>query len=177
MTSGTSPHHRSTADLTRWIWTGYAAFTLGFLYALVSAYWAAGGTIGLNTLSGTIGELARARSPVLIAVVWVVVVLKAAAAVLGLALVRRWGRLVPRWMLLTASWGATTVLVLYGGFQSVGNLLVAVGVLHLQGNAPVNYWYLFLWDPWFLVWGLLLGAATWAFLRPHRSGSARRRNR
>jgi LPXTG-motif cell wall-anchored protein len=27
------------------------------------------------------------------------------------------------------------------------------------------HWHLFLWDPWFLIWGLLLGAATWGFTR------------
>ena len=26
-------------------------------------------------------------------------------------------------------------------------------------------WHLFLWDLWFLVWGLLLGVAAWQYMR------------
>jgi Protein of unknown function (DUF3995) len=106
----------------------------------------------------------------LIAVVWVTVVLKAVGATFGLALVQPWGRRLPRWM-LTASWGATAVLVLYGA------LLVCVQLVVLlsghQPDAAIDrkpfFWHLLLWDPWFPLWWLLLGAATWAFVRPARS--------
>lgn len=156
---------RATREQGRWV--GWAVFVVGALYAAVSAYWAAGGAVGLDTLGGTLAEQARARNPQLIAIVWLTVVLKLVGAVLGLALVQPWGRRVPRWMLLTASWTATVVLVLYGGLLVVGQALIALGVLP-RGEPfdPVAfYWHLFVWDPWFLLWGLLLGAATLRFAR------------
>lgn len=155
----------------RWAWTGYAAFVVGLLFAVVSVYWAAGGTAGLDTLGGQIEELARARDPTLVAVVWVTAALKLIGAVLGLALAQAWGRRVPRWILLSASWAASTILVLYGGLQITGLLLVLPGVAQPDGpvHLTVIYWRLFLWEPWFLVWGLLLGAATWAFARSTRT--------
>lgn len=167
MTKATSPSRPLSADRRRWVWTGYATFMVGMLYALWSAYWAMGGSAGLDELGGKLAELARQRDPTLIAVVWVTVVLKAGVATFGLALVQPWGRRLPSRLLLTASWGATAVLVSYGA------LLVCVQLVILlsggQPDAPIDrkpfYWHLFLWDPWFLLWGLLLGSATWAFVR------------
>lgn len=153
-----------------WAWTGYAAFVVGLLYALVSAYWAMGGVAWLDTLGGSLEDAARARDPLLITVVWVTAAIKLVAAVLGLALVRPWGRLVPRWMLLTTCWTATAVLVLYGGYLVVGQLLVVLDLLQVEiSDEKAFYGHLLVWDPWFLVWGLLLGAATWAATRPGRS--------
>ena len=151
-------------------WAGYGAFLVGLAYALVSVYWGLGGTAGVDTLGGQLEELARARQPVLIAVLWVTVVLKLVGALLGLAVVRPWGRRLPRWLLLTAAWGATTVLVLYGGVLVIGQALVQVGVLHAADSMDWRafHWHLYLWDPWFLLWGLLLGIATLAFTRRTR---------
>jgi hypothetical protein len=168
MTSASQPFPLST-DRRRWVWTGYAAFVVGLLSALVSAYWAAGGDTGLDELGGELAELARKRDPMLIGVVWVIAVLKVIGATLGLALVQPWGRRLPRWMLLSASWSATAVMVLWGATQVITMLLLQLNVLPYTG--PVDrkpfYWHLFLWDPWFIVWGLLLGAAAWAFVRPN----------
>jgi hypothetical protein len=81
-------------------------------------------------------------------------VLKVAGGVLALALVRPWGRRVPRRLLAGVAWAASVVLTLYGG------LLVAVGALVLAGvigpAGPVDRtalrWHVLLWDLWFLVW-------------------------
>ncbi|MEI7032329.1 DUF3995 domain-containing protein [Streptomyces pratensis] len=159
--------HNRSPQRARLLWCGYAAFWLGLLYALVSVYWAAGGTVGLDTLGGELERLARARDPRMIAVVWLTAGLKLFAAVLGLAVVQEWGQRVPRRVLLTLSWGATAALVLYGGSLVVGQTLVEAGVIEASADMDRKAfsWHLFLWDPWFLVWGLLLGAATWGRAR------------
>jgi hypothetical protein len=143
-------------------WAGYAAFVVGLLYTLVSLYWAVGGTALLDTLGGKLEEMARARESGLIAIVWATVVLKLIASVLGLALVQEWGRRVPRWMLRTAAWGATIILVLYGGYLVVGQVAVETGLLDAPASTDWKAfrWHLYLWDPWFLIWGVLLGVAT-----------------
>jgi hypothetical protein len=149
---------RTAAPTRRGRGTAWAVFAVGFAYAAVSAYWAMGGTAGLDTLGGTLAELARSRDSQLIAIVWVTVVLKLVGALLGPALVEPWGRRLPRWMLLTASWTAAVILVLYGSVLTVAQALIALGVLPRAENfdALAFYWHLLVWDPWFLLWGVLL---------------------
>jgi len=159
----------------RTAWAAYAACVLALLYAIPSFYWAAGGTIGLDTVGGAIEELARARDPAGVALGIGAGVLKVAGAVLALALVRPRGRRVPRRLVGGVAWAASVVLTLYGG------LLVAVGALVLAGvigpAGPVDRtalrWHVLLWDLWFLVWGLLLGVAAWHYGGQSRDRGAR----
>jgi hypothetical protein len=159
----------------RTAWAADAACVLALLSALPSFYWAAGGTIGLATVGGAIEELARARDPAGVALGVGAGVVKVAGAVLALALVRPWGGRVPRRLLGGVAWAASAVLTLYGG------LLVAVGALVLAGvigpAGPVDRtalrWHVFLWDLWFLVWGLLLGVAAWHYGGQSRDRGAR----
>lgn len=147
--------------------TGYAAAGVAFAYAAVSLYWAMGGTAGLETLGDRLEQLAQERDPTLIGLTWVAVVLKSSCGVLALGLVQRWGTLLPRRLLLTASWAGAAVLVLYGGLQIIMGSLAEFGIVHLA--PPVDWaglrWHLGLWDMWFLVMGLLLGAAAWHYTR------------
>ena len=159
----------------RTAWAADAACVLALLSALPSFYWAAGGTSGLDTVGGAIEELARARDPAGVALGVGAGVLKVAGAVLALALVRPWGRRVPRRLLSGVAWAASVVLTLYGG------LLVAVGALVLAGvigpAGPVDRtalrWHVLVWDLWFLVWGLLLGVAAWHYGGQSRDRGAR----
>jgi len=149
------------------VWPGYVACALGLLYAAISAYWALGGDTGLATVGGAIEDLARTRTPLALAVAWGAAVLKGIAALLALPLVRRWGLRLPRRLLLLACWGASAVLILYGGsFVAVG-ALVLVGII--PGAPPEQQfalrWHVALWDMWFLLWGLALAAAAWLFVR------------
>jgi len=51
------------------------------------------------------------------------------------------------------------VLVVYGAAEVTAEALVETGVIKPSGS--VDWTTLrWLWDPWFLVWGLLLAAAT-----------------
>ena len=97
----------------RTAWAAYAACALALLSAIPSFYWAAGGTIGLDTVGGAIEELARARDPAGVALGIGAGVLKVAGGVLALALVRPWGRRVPRRLLGGVAWAASVVLTLY----------------------------------------------------------------
>jgi hypothetical protein len=143
---------------------------LALLSAVPSFYWALGGTAGLDTVGGTLEELARAREPRALALGVVAGLLKVAGGLLALALARPWARAVPRRLLLGAAWAASTVLTAYRG------LLVAVGGLVLTGvispSGPVDRtalrWHVLVWDLWFLVWGLLLGVAAWQYGRQSR---------
>jgi hypothetical protein len=155
----------------RTAWAGYAACVLALGHAAVSFYWAAGGTAGLSTVGGELEAMGRAGSPLLSAAVWGVGAAKVLAGLLALALVRPWGRALPRWMMLAAGWGGAVLLALYGGVLVAVEALVVGGVIVPTG--PVDWfalrWHLFLWDPWFLLWGVALGVATWHYTRETRA--------
>lgn len=148
-------------------WAAYAACALALLYAGVSFYWAAGDTAGLGAIGGDLEELGQARDPVIIALLWATCALKVVAGLLALALVRPWGRLFPRWMLLAAAGGGAALLAGYGGLYVAVQGLVVAGIIETSG--PVDWtpflWHLLVWDPWFLLMGILLGVAAWGYQR------------
>ena len=122
---------------------------------------------------GTLGPgiAAMARDPWFVALVWATGVAKVLAGLL--ALVRPWGRRIPRWVLLAGAWGGGALLVLHGGDFVVQGALALGGFVDVPAPAPwaAIRWYTFLWGPWFLVGGLLFCAAAWRYGR----GSRRRR--
>ncbi|HEV8166716.1 MAG TPA: DUF3995 domain-containing protein [Actinomycetota bacterium] len=152
----------------------YAASALALLYAVPSFYWALGGTAGLDTVGGAVEELARTGGLAGVALGMGAGVLKVAGGLLALALVRPWGRAIPRRLLAGAAWAASVVLTAYGGLLVVAGALVLTGLIRPAG--PVDRtalrWHVLLWDLWFLVWGLVLGVAAWQYGRePHGRGA------
>jgi hypothetical protein len=154
----------------RGTWPAYAAAAVALSFGLVSVYWAAGGMAGLGTLGGTIETKARARETGLVAATWAAAALKLVGVALALALVRPWGSRVSRPALQAAAWVSAVVLTLYGISQTVAVALVWSGVSENTQGLPAGAlrWRMLLWEPWFLVWGLLLGLAAWRFSRPSR---------
>ncbi len=154
------------------VWAGYVACGLAQGHAAVSFYWAAGGTMGLSTLGSGLEEMGETASPALSAAAWGTGIAKVLTGLL--ALVRPWGRVFPRWMMLAAGWGGASVLTLYGGVKVIIQALVVGGAIVPSG--PVNWlalrWHLFLWDPWFLLWGVLLGVAAWHYTRESSAGGS-----
>ncbi len=92
---------------------------------------------------------------------------------LGLAFPSRHG--LPQRLLRVLAAVASVVLVLYGGVLVVVGALVLTDVID-PGTAvdrTALRWHVFLWDAWFLIWGLLLGRA--AYVRqPSLTAPARR---
>lgn len=147
-----------------------AVCAVGLLSAGVSAYWGVGGTWLLDTLGGGLERLARDRDAPALFLISVVVALKIVAAVLPILLVS--GRASVAWTrrLRALAWLEAAILTLYGLVYTVVGLMVQADVLHAPAgsNQRALAWHTYLWDPWFLVWGLLVVAA----LRHDRSGRA-----
>ncbi len=137
-----------------------AAFVVGMLFAVVSAYWVVGGTWLLDTVGGSLARAGRARDGVLIAGLALVVLLKVAAALLGLLAIRPWRPRVWRLVRL-AAWIGAFVMAVYGAVLTSVGLLVQADVIHASASADqlALRWHAYLWDPWFLVWGVLLVVA------------------
>lgn len=158
--AGGPTHRRALA----WSWPGYAAAAVAFSFAAVTFYWSAGGMAGVSTLGGRFEEWAVARDPMIVTLLWFTGVLKVAGAMLALALVQPWGRRLPRRWLLLAAWSGAVLLTVYGVLQVTSVALVAFGVVTPSPppDATVLWWRLLLWEPWFLLWGVLLGLTAWS---------------
>lgn len=88
-------------------------------------------------------------------------IVKVLVGVMALALVQPWGLRLPRRPLLVAAWAAAIGLSAYGALQTGAVALLASGVIEPAEpvEARVLRWRLFLWEPWFLLIGLLLAGA------------------
>jgi Protein of unknown function (DUF3995) len=145
----------------------YAAGFVAFGYALVSLYWALGGRGLVSTIGGYVEQFARRGGPAPVLLALAATAAKVAGGLLALALVRPWGRAVPRAWLLIGSAGASVLLIAYGGLYVLGGALVLSGVIHPSGHVDRTAlrWHVGIWDMWFLVWGILLALATVGYWR------------
>ncbi|MEP6980121.1 MAG: DUF3995 domain-containing protein [Nakamurella sp.] len=130
---------------------------VGGAFTVVSLYWAIGGTGLLDTVGGALEAQARAGGVGILAVVWVSVLLKAVASVLPVLAVMVRGGAAGQW-LRRAGWAAGGVITGYGAVLTGGGLLVVSGVIATSADADLRAirWHAFLWDPWFLAWGVLV---------------------
>jgi hypothetical protein len=149
-----------------------AAFAVGLLYAAISVYWGAGGTWLLDTVGSGLGE-GHGGSALVVFAVWLAVGLKVIAAVLPLLAVSAdtstgSGRPLVMWPLVTRArliraltWIEAVILVAYGLVLTSVGLLVQAGAVAVSATADHRAleWHAYLWDPWFLVWGLLVTVA------------------
>ena len=140
----------------------YVAAVAAFGYALLSLYWAVGGDALITTIGGYVEQVARRGGALAVLVALAAALAKAAGGLLALALVRPWGRVVPRRWLLAGSAGASVLLAGYGGVSVLLGGLVLSGVIHPAGTVDRTAlrWHVAVWDLWFLVWGISLALAT-----------------
>jgi Protein of unknown function (DUF3995) len=153
----------------------YAAAAWSILFAAMSAFWALGGTLGLDTLGNEIERDARAREPDVIALVWVTALLKVVGAALAIALVRPWGRVLPRRPLVIATWIVGLGVLAYALASFAQHGLMKADVVDTPvalGSSAVG-WHLALWDPFWLLGGLLFIAAARQAGRVSSGASAR----
>jgi hypothetical protein len=143
-----------------------------------SAYWAAGGNGLLDTIGGAIERWGRERTATVVATLWVIVALKAAVALAAPVLVGLGGTRLPSWTTAGVSrglgWIAAAVLTVYGGALTIAGLLVEADVIEASADADPKAlaWHAYLWDPWFLAWGVALLVAL-SLTRSKRHGSCR----
>jgi Protein of unknown function (DUF3995) len=137
---------------------------VGLAYAAVSLYWAAGGTWLLSTVGGTLGQPGSVDDLGVIAAVWAAVVLKFIGAMVPLAAagVTPWQAAgTRRRQLRVLAWAEAAILTVYGLVLTSAELLVQSGVIAPTGGADNRAlaWHAYLWDPWFLLWGVLVTVA------------------
>jgi hypothetical protein len=92
----------------------------------------------LTALGNRPPQLTWGKDPLVMAVVLVTAVLKVLGGLFALALVRPWGRVLPRWMLLTIGWDGALLLSLYGGSQVATQVLVAAVLSECRTTSTVG---------------------------------------
>lgn len=147
-----APHADQTAtSLAR------SASALMLASAAISAYWTAGGTGLLETVGGSIARWGRDGGVEVRLALAVIVVLKLVAAWLPIRAVREPHAPTVRRL----AWFQAAILTAYGGVLTGTGLAIQAGVLHAGADPDWKAldWHAYLWDPWFLIVGLLVSAA------------------
>jgi hypothetical protein len=157
-----------------------AAFAWALLFGVVSMYWAAGGTIGQNTLSRSIQDLGERREPAFVVTVWITGIAKVLGGLIPLALAFGWWRRIPRTLLRILCVVIGVLLVLYGLGDVTRAVLVITGIIDVADPADRNVarWYLWLWGPVWIIGGVCFVATAWLHQRSRSRNdrSTRRRN-
>jgi hypothetical protein len=160
MVSSTRSSHTEARMTAAWV-AAVLGLVVGLTYAAISGYWAIGGTALLDTVGGQIEQAGRSGGAAVTIGLWAVVLVKIAAAALPLLALSR--ILGSRWHRLACvlTWVDTVILTLYGLVLTIAGLLIQADVVHTRPDADHRAlrWHAYLWDPWFLLWGLLAGAA------------------
>lgn len=151
----------------------HAAFVFTMLYMAFHVYWAVGGSWGLPLLAQHEETTTRVAN-------WVVSVIMLIGAFWVLALKHPAIRRVPSWVLLTPLWAAAAVCVshaLYGFITKALYVSGQHGAVHFPKVAGVDaataasenhlsaVHDLWLFEPCFLLQGLVLWLAAWQYLR------------
>ena len=139
-------------------WAAYAAGAWALVFAAVHLYWALGGTAGLPN------GMSVGMNPALFVIDVLAVPLCVVGALLALSLVRPWGQLFPRRLLLTSAWAVCVLLIVHSAPTLVEGGLVVTGLRDAKLSV-LEWWSLFVYEPWFFVGGLLYGAAAWGYGR------------
>jgi hypothetical protein len=149
--------------------SGYAVFIWSIAYMLPHLYWALGGTLGLSLLKPSVLELPQWEM-----INWVASVFLTAAGFLGLAFIYLRKRNFLSGLLLAVTLAGCSLATSHGIYGISNRILQMAGVAELEAG-PFNMnehayvvWDLALFEPWFLIEGILLGFVGWSYLNQPR---------
>jgi hypothetical protein len=143
-----------------------AGLVVGLAYAAISVYWAAGGRWLLNTVGISLSQPGQAGDLAALLAVRGAAAVKAVAAVLPLLAIGVWPRTANgalRRLARVLTWIEAAILVGYGLVPTASGLLLQAGVITAAAHADrlALKWHAYLWDPWFLIWGIFVFLALW----------------
>lgn len=141
------------------------AFWWSLAFGLLSLYWAAGGELGVSTLAQSIQDRTRDGDSGMRMLTAMAGLLKVAGGVVALATCQRWGHRLPRRPLLLLVGAIGVFYALYGLAGFVEKVLMATGVIDIPdafGEGAV-VWYLLLWEPCWMLGGVLFLLTAWRF--------------
>jgi hypothetical protein len=161
-----------------WPAAGYAAIAWTAGYGVLKLYWSLGGDFLLAQapLTGELRRMALAHDPLFdFWGLWVTVGLALVGIAVVVAVMSKRFRRVPRWILVTGSAIATTLLLFRGVTGVIGDGLHLAGLAERPADPlllDLLKWDFALWAPYFLVWGVLWVAVLWRGIGPRVLSSA-----
>jgi hypothetical protein len=135
---------------------GYAACAWALVFAGANVYWGLGGrlAIPLRDPDTAFGD------STFVALNWIAVVLKAGLGLVALATIQSWDRALLRRPLLVATYGLGASMALCGALGLVADGLGLLEALDVPPSAWASLrWHVFVWDPWWIVGGVLFVVA------------------
>jgi hypothetical protein len=157
-------------QLKTYAWSGIAVFVWSFAYMLPHLYWALGGKIGLFLLKPSV-----AAFPQLKLINWIASVFLTAAGLVGLGFIYLRNSKILCSLLLSISFLGCSIATAHGIFaifyralQITGVIALGNGKFHIHDDLYV-VWDMVIFEPWFLIEGILLAVTGWCLLK--RSGS------
>jgi len=167
-------HDLHGCAMTRTTWAAYAACSWALFFALPSFYWVAGGSVGMKTIARDPDAIALINDPF---VVFATGVLKVLGGLFALGLVQPWGGRFRRPLRLIA-WGGGGFCILYGGALMIQHGLMLTGVVDTPSvlGTTAARWHFWLWDPWWLLGGVLFALAAWNARQGNQVASDARRS-
>jgi hypothetical protein len=139
---------------------GWALAAWSIAYLLPHLYWGLGGEAGLSIVKPSARELAQWQEINLVASGVLVL-----PALIGLGLVRHPSRRRMATSLRLASWAGAAIAGGHGLFGIAYRALNLMGAIDLDGDSRrFAVWDLVLFEPWFLIEGVLFVAVGWASL-------------
>jgi Protein of unknown function (DUF3995) len=116
-------------------------------FRVLSLYWAAGGTLGVDQLAASLQEDADERATGFVAIVAATGIAKLLGAIVPLSLVFRPHSRTARKVLLSLCWAGGAVLAVYGLTDVVTGSIGAA-----PGTTENAIWYAVLWGPTLAAW-------------------------
>jgi hypothetical protein len=145
-------------------WAGYAGLVWALAYIPLHIYWALGGSAAFLGMSGTNTDFQIAN--------WGASIVLLGAGLTALALVRPWGRLLPRWGLVGVAWIGAAAGILHAVAFCAIAVLRLTGVMTVPGYTEqfrnADLWNLAVFEPWFLLMGVFLAIAAIQHVRLFR---------
>jgi Protein of unknown function (DUF3995) len=142
---------------------GLAAAAWCLAFGVLSLYWAAGGTLGVDQLAVSLQERADERETGFVAILAATGIAKLPGGIAPLWLAFRAHSRTVQKVLLFLCWAGRALLALYGLTDIVtGSIRAARGTME---NA---IWYAALWGPTWLLGGVLFLMTAWTFAAERR---------
>lgn len=148
-----------------------AAAAVGLVHAGFTVYWAAGGRWLLPTVGAWTVRLADERPVTTTVVLGLVALAKISGSVVPVLV--EVGRIGWRHFWRVLEWAGAVVLIGYGLVNVVVAWAVLAGLITAEGgyDRAAELGHAALWDPLFLLWGLLLAVGLRRTRRPRGSGA------
>jgi hypothetical protein len=152
------------------VWSGYAVFIWSIAYMLPHLYWALGGKMGEGLLKPGTLHVDQIEW-----INWVASVFLTFAGLIGLAFIYWSKSRVSIYILLFITLAGCSLSASHGIYGIFYRILQIIGVVDLEsGSFDIHedayvLWDLVLFEPWFLIEGILLGIVGWCFLKEARS--------